>query len=129
HALGLAGDPLTILQALHAALPAKRHNSWVDTVHGYINEWRSVYTALRSDDTVPIRPERLCTVLGECLPDNAILVTDTGYSSQWTGTLTDLSHSGQRYYRASGSLGWGFPASLGAKFAAPDLPVVCFTGD
>jgi acetolactate synthase-1/2/3 large subunit len=26
-------------------------------------------------------------------------------------------------------LGWGFPASLGAKCAAPDRPVICFTGD
>ena len=27
------------------------------------------------------------------------------------------------------TLGWGFPASLGARCAAPDRPVVCFTGD
>jgi acetolactate synthase-1/2/3 large subunit len=31
--------------------------------------------------------------------------------------------------RAAGSLGWGFPASIGAKAAAPDRPVVAFTGD
>ncbi len=33
------------------------------------------------------------------------------------------------FIRAAGSLGWAFPASLGAKCAAPDRPVVCFTGD
>ena len=31
--------------------------------------------------------------------------------------------------RCAGSLGWGFPAALGAKCAAPDRPVICFTGD
>ena len=31
--------------------------------------------------------------------------------------------------RAAGSLGWAYPASLGAKCAAPDRPVICFTGD
>jgi len=56
-------------------------------------------------------------------------VADTGYSSAWTGALVDLNHREQRYIRAAGSLGWAFPASLGAKCAAPDRPVVCFTGD
>ena len=31
--------------------------------------------------------------------------------------------------RAAGSLGWSFPASLGAKCAAPNRAVLCFTGD
>ncbi len=33
------------------------------------------------------------------------------------------------FIRAAGSLGWAFPASLGAKVAMPKKPVVCFTGD
>ena len=33
------------------------------------------------------------------------------------------------FMRAAGSLGWAFPASIGAKCAAPDRPVICFTGD
>jgi acetolactate synthase-1/2/3 large subunit len=40
-----------------------------------------------------------------------------------------LTHPEQRYIRCAGSLGWGFPASLGVKCAAPDRPVICFTGD
>ena len=40
-----------------------------------------------------------------------------------------MTHPGQSYIRAAGSLGWAFPASLGAKCAAPNRPVVCFTGD
>jgi acetolactate synthase-1/2/3 large subunit len=35
----------------------------------------------------------------------------------------------QRMIRAHGSLGWALPAAIGAKAAAPDRPVVCFTGD
>ena len=40
-----------------------------------------------------------------------------------------LHPSEQRYFRCAGSLGWGFPASLGVKCALPDKPVVCFNGD
>src|SRR5690606_20697328 len=78
---------------------------------------------------LPIRPERLCKEGSDALPENAILVSDTGYSSIWTATMVDLTHPGQTYLRAAGSLGWGFPAALGAKCAAPDRPVICFTGD
>lgn len=127
--LGLSGDPRTTLQQLRQAAAPKRHEGWVRQVQQHVRQWREAFAPVRTADAEPIRPERLCTVLGELLPPDAILVTDTGYSSQWTGTLTDLAHEGQRYYRASGSLGWGFPASLGAKLAAPGAPVVCFTGD
>ena len=63
------------------------------------------------------------------LPQDAILIADTGYAALWTGTLVYLRHPTQNYFRAAGSLGWSFPASLGAKCAAPGRPVVCFTGD
>ena len=43
--------------------------------------------------------------------------------------MIDLIHPEQRYIRAAGSLGWALPASMGAKCAVPDRPVVCFTGD
>jgi acetolactate synthase-1/2/3 large subunit len=36
---------------------------------------------------------------------------------------------GQSYLRCGGSLGWALPATLGAKAALPDKPVVGFTGD
>jgi acetolactate synthase-1/2/3 large subunit len=36
---------------------------------------------------------------------------------------------GQRYIRCAGSLGWAFPAALGAKAALPDKPVIGFAGD
>src|SRR5690606_27979366 len=96
---------------------------------GFVREWRDSVAQERASDAVPIRPERLCAALSDVLPPDAILVADTGYSSQWTGTYVDLRHEGQHYLRAAGSLGWGFPASLGAKLAAPRRPVVCFTGD
>jgi acetolactate synthase-1/2/3 large subunit len=67
--------------------------------------------------------------LSDVLPRDAILVADTGYAAVWTGTLVYMKHPTQRYIRAAGSLGWSFPASLGAKCAAPERPVICFSGD
>jgi acetolactate synthase-1/2/3 large subunit len=76
-----------------------------------------------------LRPERICGDLTRLLPSDAILVSDTGHSGMWTGALVDLDHPDQSFIRAAGSLGWGLPAALGAKLAAPDRPVVLFSGD
>jgi acetolactate synthase-1/2/3 large subunit len=43
--------------------------------------------------------------------------------------MFDLTGPKQNYLRSAGHLGWAFPAGLGAKCAAPDRPVVVFTGD
>jgi acetolactate synthase I/II/III large subunit len=43
--------------------------------------------------------------------------------------LVDFNGAGQTYLRAAGSLGWAFPAALGAQCAAPGRKVLCFTGD
>ena len=58
-----------------------------------------------------------------------MLVADTGYSGIWTATMVELKHPGQSYLRAAGSLGWAFPAALGAQCAVPERPVICFSGD
>ena len=77
----------------------------------------------------PMRPERLCQEISNFLPSDSVLVSDTGHAGIWTGTMLDLNHPEQSYIRCAGSLGWGFPAALGAKCAAPERPVLCFTGD
>lgn len=128
-ALGLPGDPRTVLEQLARACPPADRPAWLDRVQGFVRQWNETAALAGASDSVPIRPERLCAELSAVLPPDAILVSDTGYSSQWTGTYVQLRHEGQRYLRAAGSLGWGFPASLGAKFAAPEATVVCFTGD
>jgi acetolactate synthase-1/2/3 large subunit len=71
----------------------------------------------------------LCRALNECLPKDAILIADTGFAALWTGTLVHQRYPTQNYFRAAGSLGWSFPAALGAKCAAPERPVICFCGD
>jgi acetolactate synthase-1/2/3 large subunit len=85
--------------------------------------------ALVEKNTAPIAVERLCAEVTRALPGDGVLVADTGYSGIWTGTMIDLNGAGQTYLRAAGSLGWAFPASLGATCAAGPRRVVCFTGD
>ena len=130
HTLGLAGDARVTVRALVEAVTTRTSSSeWAKRAQNIVADWRNEIDPLRTSDVIPIRPERLCHELTKALPSNAILVADTGFAAIWTGTMVYLTHPDQRYIRCAGSLGWGFPASLGAKCAAPNRPVICFTGD
>ncbi len=129
-AVGLQGDAReTLRQMLALAEVGSMRQEWIATVQGRVRAWWEDVDVHYSSDTTPIRPERLCKALNEQLPADAILVSDTGHSGIWTGTMLDLRHPGQSYIRCSGSLGWGLPAAMGAKCAQPERPVLCFTGD
>jgi acetolactate synthase I/II/III large subunit len=129
-AIGVVGDAKQALAKLDSALEARPANQpWLQRAQALVRAWQDEADMLRHADAIPIRPERLCKELSDVLPENAVLVADTGYSTIWTATMVHLQHAGQTYLRAAGSLGWAFPAALGAKCAALDRPVICFTGD
>ncbi len=130
HALPVAGDLRLALQGMTERLAghAAAEPAYAQAAARAMQAWRDDVAAARGSDDRPVKVERLCAEVSAALPDDAILVADTGYSAIWTCTHVEMS-AGQTYLRAAGSLGWSFPAALGAKCAAPDRPVVCFNGD
>lgn len=128
--VGVLGDAKAAVTKLAAALDEKRDNEpWLERVQSLVMAWNEEIEPLRQSGDTPIRPERLCKEVSDILPENGVLVADTGYSAIWTATMVQLTHPTQTYLRAAGSLGWAFPAALGVKCAVPDRPVICFTGD
>lgn len=127
---GAMGDPKATLAKLLLALgrPA-RDTGFADRAAGMMAAWREARAPLLASNAMPIYPDRLCAEITRALPHDGILVADTGYSSIWTSSLVELNGAGQTYLRAAGSLGWSFPAALGAKCAAPHRKVVCWSGD
>ena len=111
------------------AEPSAERVTWVGHVQRLVSGWRDEVAPMVNSDQLPMRPERLCKELTELLPNDSVLVSDTGHAGIWTGAMMDLTSADQRYIRCAGSLGWGLPAAIGAKCAAPDRPVICFTGD
>jgi acetolactate synthase I/II/III large subunit len=108
---------------------ARQRSAWVAEAQTICREWAAKYAPALSSDAVPVRPERICHELSRHLPQDAIVVVDTGHAGMWMGGMFDLASSRQSYIRSAGHLGWAFPAGLGAKCAAPERPVVTFTGD
>ena len=128
--VGLQGDAKATLAAmLEAARPGPDRTPWLAEVQQQVAQWKESVEAHWGSDVAPSRPERICRELSEHMPADTIVVSDTGHSGVWTGTMLDLKHPSQSFIRCAGSLGWGLPAALGAKCAAPERPVLCFTGD
>src|SRR5205814_7560398 len=103
--------------------------AWVAGVERLGGEWREKYRAAVESGAMPIRPERICAELSRHAPEDAIVLSDTGHAGMWMGGMYDMRGPRQSFIRSAGHLGWAFPAGLGAKCAAPNRPVVTFTGD
>jgi len=127
---GICGDVATVLDQLSEAVQEQPDRSaWLNRVAELRAEWREAEKDRETTASSPIRPEFLCRTLSNVLPENALLFVDTGHSGDWAAKNIYLEHPEQRLFRAAGSLGWSYPASLGGKCARPDQPVVCFNGD
>jgi acetolactate synthase-1/2/3 large subunit len=136
--LGLVADARTFLIALLGACdrmqasPSDGASAYLANLSAQRCAWREQRSALASrdgHDGLAMRPEAVIGVLDELVPNDAILVADTGYAAAWVGALSEVKVAGHHFLRADGSLGWAFPGSLGAQLAAPDKQVICVTGD
>ncbi|MFM9967870.1 MAG: thiamine pyrophosphate-binding protein [Burkholderiales bacterium] len=127
--LGDAKTVLALMTAQADASSASQRSAWIGAVQAICLAWREKYRDLLDSDAMPIRPERLCADLSKSVPDDAIVIVDTGHAGMWMGGMFDLRTPAQSYIRSAGHLGWAFPAGIGAKAAHPERPVVVFTGD
>ncbi|WP_213451904.1 thiamine pyrophosphate-binding protein [Rhizomonospora bruguierae] len=128
----LVADAKAALTRLLALAPHHRQpdrSAWLSEVDELRAAWRARYREVLTSDAVPVRPERIAGDLTAALPGDAVLVVDTGHAGMWMAQFHDVTTPRQSYLRSAGHLGWAFCAGVGAKCAAPDRPVVVFTGD
>jgi acetolactate synthase-1/2/3 large subunit len=67
-----------------------------------------------------VRPEAIVSILRELADERDLLVVDTGFMGAWGGALFPVHSPGRTFLRAAGTLGWAFPAVLGAQLAASE---------
>jgi acetolactate synthase-1/2/3 large subunit len=126
------GDAKSVLARMLGQIDkssAAKREPWIKEIAQLRADWYAKYDKDLRSDAVPINPARICHELTQHVPDDAIVVVDTGHAGMWMGGMYDLRKASQSYMRSAGHLGWAFPAGLGAKAACPERPVVTFTGD
>ncbi|MBA4459496.1 MAG: biosynthetic-type acetolactate synthase large subunit [Nitrosopumilaceae archaeon] len=68
--------------------------------------------------------------LRELLPHQSIVTTEVGQHQMWASLFFDVIQPGTFFSSTGlGTMGWGFPAAIGAKVAKPDVAVVDIAGD
>ncbi|MER2528460.1 MAG: acetolactate synthase 3 large subunit [Candidatus Competibacter denitrificans] len=95
-----------------------------------IDEWRAVKSlSYRNSDTV-IKPQFVVQKLYEVTKGKAIITSDVGQHQMWAAQYYHFDRPRQWINSGGlGTMGFGLPAAMGAKFAFPDQDVACITGD
>jgi benzoylformate decarboxylase len=78
---------------------------------------------------VPIDPDWLALELVRSMPPEAILIDEGLTSARYITALNSYRERYGYHALASGGIGWGLPAAVGASLANPGRRVVCYSGD
>ncbi|MEV0946733.1 benzoylformate decarboxylase [Rhodococcus sp. NPDC049939] len=76
-----------------------------------------------------LHPEQLFALVRETAPGDVVYVKESTSTTGAFWSQMDLSRPNSYYFPASGGLGWGLPAAVGAQLALPDRRVVGLIGD
>lgn len=127
----IVGDAKVSLKLLHNAaakkLPKMKVNAWWSK---RIKETKEQLSPLLKDRPKELVPKALLIELRKLLPVDTIVTTEVGQNQMWSALYFQALKP--RTFISSGGLGtmgFGFPAAIGAKVACPDRPVVDIAGD
>jgi acetolactate synthase-1/2/3 large subunit len=126
----IVGDAKIILNNLIKDLKNenedKMESSWIKHV---LNFRKSCMPRLSFED-IPLKPQQVIKELSEAITDDTIVTTDVGQNQMWMAHY--FTSRNPRKFISSGGLGtmgFGFPAAMGAKVAMPESDVVAVCGD
>ncbi len=125
----IVGDVKNVVNEMlemSSKIDASKFESWRET----INNFNDLHPLTYHEDTERLKPQWVIERVGELLGDNANISTDVGQHQMWTAQFYPFSRP--RQFISSGGLGtmgFGFPAALGVKAAAPEKTSINFTVD
>jgi acetolactate synthase-1/2/3 large subunit len=126
----IVGDAKKALKELHERLAKqlkkKKSSAWTKRV----KEAKEQLNPPSKGASKGLKPKALLQALRKLLPENAIASTEVGQNQMWAALYFNALKP--RTFISSGGLGtmgFGFPAAIGAKVACPDRPVVDIAGD
>ncbi len=115
-----------IYQSLTSKLQKRESSPWFKRVQEFKQQVKDEVSGGEKD----LKPPRLMKELRKILPNDAIVTTEVGQNQMWAA-LYFMAYKPRTFIGSGGlgTMGFGFPASIGAKVACPDTPVVDIAGD
>ncbi|MDR2033474.1 MAG: acetolactate synthase large subunit [Helicobacteraceae bacterium] len=126
----IVGDLKVVLDDLNAQIASgfdkDRLNEWRSRLANY----NAIHPLKYDSESEAIKPQWVVEEVGKLLGSDAIITTDVGQHQMWAAQFYPFDGAFKWITSGGlGTMGYGFPAAIGAKKANPDKVVINFTGD
>ena len=124
--VAVIGDCKEVLAKLAEKVKPRAETDW----NKQIMQWRSEFALQCPVDGDTVLPQCVIAKLSDFANGEAIIVTDVGQNQMFSALFCKITKP--RRFLSSGGLGtmgYGFPAAIGAQVGCPDLPVFAICGD
>ncbi|MDR1696521.1 MAG: biosynthetic-type acetolactate synthase large subunit [Endomicrobium sp.] len=122
----VVGDAKTVLKEMVSLIDKKERKEWIEK----IGVWKKEHPLSYEKNDDKIHPQYVIEKISELTKGEAIVTTEVGQHQMWAAQY--YKPKAPRLFLSSGGLGtmgFGYPAGIGAKFANPDKEVVVIAGD
>jgi len=128
--VNLQGSAIDTLEALLPLLEQKTDGAWRERIARWSEREADVNATRAEISANPVNPEDVFTTLSDRLPDNCILTSDAGTSTNWAARHLKMRR-GMKWSLSGGlaTMGSAVPYAIAAKFAFPDRVAIALTGD
>jgi acetolactate synthase I/II/III large subunit len=122
--LPIVGDAKLVLKNLLKTLESRKAKGGTEW-HRKVERYKSEYGSCWDYDCTPIKQQRVMKELDSLIDDKTIITTEVGQCQMWAAHYLNIKNP--RQFISSGGLGtmgFGFPAAIGAKVAKPGHNVI-----
>lgn len=128
--VAVVGDVRTSLRIMVKMLIQKAIKRTDSPWNKRVNETKEYFRQNLKLHPHPLGAAKLLRKLREVLPPQSIVTTEVGQHQMWASLFFDVIQPGTFFSSTGlGTMGWGFPAAIGAKAAKPQVPVVDIAGE
>jgi acetolactate synthase-1/2/3 large subunit len=125
----IVGDAFQVLEQMLPLLEAPKIRDWLDQIAGWRKEHPLEVKIGQNTGSGHLRPDRVIQAICRVFPD-AIIATEVGQNQMWTSQFFTFRHPRSLLTSGGlGTMGYGFPAAIGAQIANPDKRVIDIAGD
>jgi len=122
----IVGDAKLVLPELTQMMKKPSVDQWWKT----LITWKKEHPLKVPESNEVIYPQRLIEQISEVTHGEAIMVADVGQHQMWLAQHYQFNHPRSMLSSGGlGTMGYGFPAAMGAALGCPDRTVFCVTGD
>jgi acetolactate synthase-1/2/3 large subunit len=115
-----------MIELIEDSVDTSRYQAWRDI----LNRYNELHPLSYEDSDEVLKPQWVIERIGQTLGEQAIITSDVGQHQMWAAQFYPFDRPRQWINSGGlGTMGFGFPAAIGAKRGCPDKTVINITGD